>query len=271
MKLAVMEGLYEGGNGVDLIAFAIPNPSKKEYNDNEDAYLFPPISIPKGLSWMSFGDPDSYVPGIKELIEGGYPMPNGETAISFTEKQAKGKAAFSALENYKAAKANNDTVTAASELTKLYANYNYFGYGYLDNHQEIIPNIQMVYWSFHIMVYLGGYFIAFFIAMIFFVYRKTLAKQKWFLWIAVISIPLPYIAGQAGWIVAEVGRQPWTIQDILPLKAAVSAVSSTSVMTTFFLFLILFTALLIAEVGIMLKQIKKGPEDHDPQDSDDLH
>lgn len=269
MKLAVMEGLYEGGNGVDLIAFAIPNPSKKAYNDNEDAYLFPPIGIPKGLSWMSFGDPDAYVPGIKDIIEGGYPLPNGETALSFAEKQDRGKAAFSAINDYRAAKQKNDTVTASEELKKLYANYQYFGYGYLDNPEELIPNIQIVYWAFHIMVYLGGYFIVFFIAILFFLYRKNLARQKWFLWIAVISIPLPYIAGQAGWLVAEIGRQPWTIQDILPLKAAVSAISTGSVITTFVLFLVLFTALLIAEIGIMVKQIKKGPDAHGSEDSNE--
>ena len=79
--------------------------------------------------------------------------------------------------------------------------------------------------------------------------------QKVCLW----SIPLGYIAGQAGWIVAEVGRQPWAIQDILTTSASISKLATSSVQTTFFLFLILFTILLIAEVGIMVKAIKKGP------------
>ena len=63
--------------------------------------------------------------------------------------------------------------------------------------------------------------------------------------------------GQAGWIVAEVGRQPWTIQDLLPVQAAVSSVQTSSVITTFALFFIMFTVLLIAEVRIMVKQIKR--------------
>jgi cytochrome d ubiquinol oxidase subunit I len=62
--------------------------------------------------------------------------------------------------------------------------------------------------------------------------------------------------------VAEVGRQPWAIQDVLPLQAAVSSVSSGSVMTTFIMFAVLFTALLIAELRIMFKQIKKGTDGH---------
>jgi cytochrome d ubiquinol oxidase subunit I len=71
---------------------------------------------------------------------------------------------------------------------------------------------------------------------------------------------LGYVAGEAGWMVAEIGRQPWAIQDILPVQVAVSSISAESVRLTFFLFLILFTSLLVAEIGIMVKQIKKGPE-----------
>jgi cytochrome d ubiquinol oxidase subunit I len=68
------------------------------------------------------------------------------------------------------------------------------------------------------------------------------------------------MASQAGWIVAELGRQPWTIQDLLPVGAAVSEIESGAVQVTFWLFAILFTLMLIAEITIMLKQIRKGPE-----------
>ncbi len=75
------------------------------------------------------------------------------------------------------------------------------------------------------------------------------------------SIPLGYIAGEAGWIVAEVGRQPWAIQGMLPVGIASSHIDTISVMITLGLFAIIFTALLIAEVKIMLKQITIGPEE----------
>ena len=78
--------------------------------------------------------------------------------------------------------------------------------------------------------------------------------------VALVTIPLGYIATQTGWIVAEVGRQPWTIQDLLPVGAAVSGLEVGSVRTTFFIFAILFTVLLIAEIGIMLREIRRGPE-----------
>ena len=77
---------------------------------------------------------------------------------------------------------------------------------------------------------------------------------------AIALIPLAYIASECGWLVAEFGRQPWTIQDMLPTWAAVSDLQSSSVMITFFLFLILFTLMLAVEINILLKQIQKGPE-----------
>jgi len=76
----------------------------------------------------------------------------------------------------------------------------------------------------------------------------------------VLMVPLAYIASESGWLVAEFGRQPWTIQDMLPTWAAVSDLSAGSVALTFFLFLILFTTMLAVEINILLKQIKKGPE-----------
>ncbi len=261
MKLAVMEGLYEGSHGEGLIAVAIPNPDKKSYNDGIEPYIFD-IKIPKALSLMGYNDFDAFVPGIKDIVEGGYELPEGGKALSFTEKQTKGRTAIQALADYKIAKKAGNETEAARFKEVLRENYAYFGYGYLETPEQLIPNIPMVFWAFHIMVYLGGYFILLFTAVLFFLYRKNLESKKWFLWTCVWSIPLAYIAGQAGWIVAEMGRQPWTIQDVLPVQAAVSAISTNSVIITFFLFLILFTALLIAEIRIMLNQIRKGPGSH---------
>jgi cytochrome d ubiquinol oxidase subunit I len=112
------------------------------------------------------------------------------------------------------------------------------------------------------MVALGFYFIALFALVLFFSYNNKIEKKKWLLWVSLWSIPLGYVAGELGWAVAEVGRQPWAIQDVLPVQAAITHISSDSVMITFVLFAVLFTALLIAEIRIMLKQIQKGPEAH---------
>ena len=91
-------------------------------------------------------------------------------------------------------------------------------------------------------------------------FKKNISNHKWLLIASIICVPLAYIASESGWIVAEMGRQPWTIQDMLPTWAAVSDVNSNSVALTFFIFLILFTTMLAVEISILLKQIKKGPE-----------
>jgi len=140
-------------------------------------------------------------------------------------------------------------------------NMPYFGYGYIKDPNSIVPNVWLSFWSFRVMVGLGMYFIAFFILILVLAWKHQLSKASWLHWIALWSIPLAYIASQAGWIVAEVGRQPWAIQDLLPVNAAISRLETGSVQTTFFIFLIMFTVLLIAEIGIMLKAIKKGPEE----------
>ena len=107
---------------------------------------------------------------------------------------------------------------------------------------------------------MGGYLILLFLAIWILHRRSTFLQMRWLHLVALWSIPLAYIAGQAGWVVAEVGRQPWAIQDILPTIAGISRLETTSVQTTFFLFLILFTVLLIAELRILIKAIQAGPE-----------
>ena len=288
MKLAAMEGLYEGKEGAGLIAVAVPNPNKKSYDDSEDPFLMK-IEIPRALSLLGYNDLDAFVPGIKDIIAGGYTLPDGSTALSFKEKQSRGKAAIAALGDYQkvmtekkeidiqlaeaeekgdienlakyTAISSQHATNAEMYKARLKENYPFFGYGYLDTPEQTIPNIPITFWSFHIMVMLGGFFIALFAGLIFFMWRKNLTKQKWMLWITVWSVPLVYICTQAGWVVAEVGRQPWTIQDLLPVQVAISALSPQSVIITIGLFFALFTALLVAEIRIMLNQIKKGPEE----------
>jgi len=262
MKLAAMEGLYNGQEGTELVAFGILNPEKESYNDSINPYVFK-IGIPNLLSFLGYRDMNAFVPGVNDLIKGGFDTENG-VALSFYEKQEKGKIARQALADYKTAKNANDEVTANLHKEKIEANFDYFGYSYLDKPEQTIPNVPLTFYSFHLMVMLGMYFIALFgvFTLLSFVKKWKLENINWLLWIALLSIPLGYLASQLGWIVAELGRQPWTIQDLLPVNAAVSSVSSQSVQITFFLFLTLFTALLIAEIRIMFKQIKKGPSLH---------
>ncbi|MEG1749723.1 MAG: cytochrome ubiquinol oxidase subunit I [Tannerellaceae bacterium] len=259
MKLAAMEGLYEGGTHVGLVAIGALAPTDGDALPVNNPFLFR-VEIPHMLSILAERKADGYVPGINNLIQGGYTTHNGTPALSAAEKIEKGKIAITALSDYRKAVKAKDEVAAQTCRLLLDENFPYFGYGYIKNPTDLIPHVGLVFYSFRVMVIVGGYFILLFILALVWSNRRKFADSKWLQWTCLWSIPLAYIAGQAGWIVAEVGRQPWAIQDILPTSASISKLDPSSVQLTFFIFLVLFTVLLIAEVGIMLKAIKKGPE-----------
>lgn len=263
MKLAAMEGLYNGKTEAGIVAIGIPTPGK-EFDDDKEEFVFK-FEIPQLLSFLGFGDTEAFVPGVKDLMEGGfeYTDENGEKqiAISAVEKIEKGKLAINALEEYKDAMEVEDAEKQAESLKIFNENFKYFGYGFLNDPKSIIPNVPLTFYSFHIMVGLGFYFIILFVAVIILIFRGKLVEKRWLLRLAIFTIPLAYIASMSGWIVAEFGRQPWTIQDLLPAVAAVSQIDASAVQITFWLFTVIFTALLIAELKIMIKQIKIGPKE----------
>jgi cytochrome d ubiquinol oxidase subunit I len=128
----------------------------------------------------------------------------------------------------------------------------------LEKPEDAVPNVPIVFYAFRIMVILGSFFIAFFLINLWL--TKKQQYPQWWLMLTILSVPLIYICSQSGWIVAEVGRQPWTIQDLLPVNAAISGNEVSNVITTILVFFSLFTVLLIAELKIMFKIIKQGPE-----------
>ena len=138
-------------------------------------------------------------------------------------------------------------------------NMKYFGYGHIKNAEDVVPPVALSFYSFHIMVALGTWFTLLFAIVLFFLSKRDIMKYPIILKLALWSIPLGYIASEAGWVVAEVGRQPWAIQDLMPVGIAATKIATTNVMISFFIFAILFTVLLIAEIKIMTKQIKIGP------------
>lgn len=262
MKLAAMEGLYHGHEGQSLAAVAILNPDK-EWNNDEDEYLFE-IAIPKGLSILGRHDMNAFIPGITDIINGVDINAEGDTinTVSYAERIAMGKRAQEALKAYGIAREAGDSATMASSLTTLRENYPFFGYGYFKSVDEAIPLVGLTFVMFRVMVVLGSYFLLFFIVVLFLAYKSTLLqKATWLQWIAICSVPFMWICSEAGWAVAEVGRQPWTVQDLLPTIASVSAVPASSVIITFWLFALIFTVLLVAEVSIMCRQISKHSTD----------
>jgi cytochrome d ubiquinol oxidase subunit I len=254
MKLAASEGLYDGANGAGLVVAGILNPEKRP-GDNTNSFLHE-IKIPGLLSLLANREPGSFVPGINDLVYG-----NREHGIMGIDKKIeKGKIAVELLSQYKTARKEKNKNRAEIALTNFKKYEEYLGFGYLQNPEEAVPPIGLTFYSFHIMVALGILFPVIFLLYLYYTCKDTIAGKKWLLRFGLFSLFLGYVASQAGWIVAEVGRQPWTIQNILPVSVARSNLTTGTVQTTFFLFLFLFTILLIAEIRIMLKQIQIGPE-----------
>lgn len=270
MKLAAMEGLYKSQAGTPIIAIGLLNPGKsiKDIGENptkynsEDPFIFK-ISIPQGLSLLVDRKTNTFVPGIEDILNGGYTYLNKDgiekIAPPVAERIIMGKASIEGLSLYQKARIAGDEEGKSLAYKQMMDNFDHFGYGYINKPEDIVPNVPLTFYAFHIMVILGGYFLLFFAITIYMENKAIIAKHRWFLKLAIISVPLVYLCSQAGWIVAEVGRQPWTIQDLLPVGAAVSGVNPGAVQSTIIIFFVLFTALLIAELGILFKVIKKGP------------
>ena len=248
MKLAAMEALYDGGNGQGLTAIALVNPFEQpDYAASEEHPL--KIEIPKALSFLATRDLDGYVPGVNDLLK------------ESDEKIRRGNDAITALKEYR----QKDTpAERKAELQKtIQENMPYFGYGYVKDKADLVPYIPLCFYAFRVMVGLGTLFLLFFVVVVFLAWRKDIASPKLRLlhMAAIALLPLGYICSESGWLVAEFGRQPWAIQDMMPTWVGVSNIGSSSVMLTFFIFLALFTTLLAVEISILLKAIKQGPEE----------
>ena len=266
MKLAAMEGLYKGSKGAPLIAIGKPKHKSQKglvkaieedlKGKNQTDVEIEGFEIPYGLSILAFNDPNAFVPGIKDLVEG-----NPEEEIpSYKERIQSGKIAIEALAAYKKAKKSGDEEQAAKELKIMQEHFKDFGYGYFygQDINELIPPVTITFLSFHTMVILGTWFLVFFWLIYRSIMKNNIEKKKWLLRLGLLGLPFGFMAQELGWITAEAGRMPWVIQDLMPTMVAVSHIETTGVMITFALFFIVFTALLIAEIKIMTTTIKKG-------------
>jgi cytochrome d ubiquinol oxidase subunit I len=274
MKFAAIEGLFEGQENAPFSIIAFDRLTNNPERPHEREEIFS-LGVPGMLSFMATWDFNAFIPGINDLIEG-----NEEQGImSAFERARRGRVAQNTLRELRDARDVNPAEHA--RLRALFENetwqYNYlqhFGYGYFyhedinvfrQNVARLVPNVPLNYWSFRIMIGLGFVFILVLALIGWWAHKDKLDLEHkgraFFYRLAIICIPLVYIATWAGWAVAEVGRQPWVVQDLMPTFAATSQIEVGAVKTTFFLFLITFTVLLIAALKIIFTQIKKGPKE----------
>lgn len=260
MKLAAMEGIYDGANRQGFTVVGILNPEVKPgVATEQDPFLFH-IEVPGVLSFLCDRDIDTFVPGINDLLSGRRADNEGNEYFvpSVADRMESGKLAHEALRAFDAAHASGDEAamqTATAEINTRYAD---FGYGYLDTPADAVPPVGLTFYSFHIMIIFGSYLLLFFVmAWLMLYWHPKWLDMKWLLWAGMATVFVAWICSESGWITAEIGRQPWLIEGVLPRQAAISSLSSASVMLTFSLFALFFTLLLIAEVSIMVNVIKK--------------
>ncbi|HSI39745.1 MAG TPA: cytochrome ubiquinol oxidase subunit I [Xanthobacteraceae bacterium] len=254
MKIAAMEAMWETEPApAGLTLFALPGTDGNRLE----------VKIPYVLGLIGTRSLNTELPGIRPLVA------HAETRIR------RGIAASASLDAVRADPAN------AAARAAFAANWHDLGYGLLLKRYrddianatpeqialaaaDTVPNVAVMFWSFRIMVGLGLYMIAFFALAFLLSVRHRLGESRVLLRIALLSLPAPWIAAEAGWLVAEYGRQPWAIEGVLPTFYAASGLTLTDLAISLGFFLTLYTVLLAIMVMLMLKTIKHGPLTHDP-------
>ena len=252
MKIAAIESAWETEPApAGFTVFGIPN--EKEHRTDYE------VRVPWMLGLIATRSISEVVPGIKQLV-------------AETEQHIRsGLLAYDALEKYRADRSN------AVLRTSLESHVDDLGYALLlkkirpdvaaATDSEItqaawstVPAVSPLFWSFRVMVGLGFFFIGLFVVAFYLASRRRLDHHRLFLWIALFTLPLPWLAAELGWYVAEVGRQPWVIEGVLPTFLAVSSISAGNVLFTLVGFVVFYSTLAIIDVYLMAKTIRIGPD-----------
>ncbi len=258
MKLAAIEAMWKTAPApAPFTLFAVPDVAAQQ-NHFE-------IKIPWALGIIATRSFDTPVQGIDELVA------RAQTRIK------SGIVAYDALERVKAnrrdTKARTDLETHAHDL----------GYALLlkryvsdprkaDDAQiakaaaDTVPGVVPLFWTFRIMVALGFYFIALFAAAFYYTSKLDFSRT-WLLRLFLWSLPLPWLAAELGWFVAEYGRQPWAIDGVLPTFLASSSVSLAQILFTLCGFVLFYSSLAVVDFILMRKYVRMGPVEALGQDS----
>jgi cytochrome d ubiquinol oxidase subunit I len=127
--------------------------------------------------------------------------------------------------------------------------------------RDTIPNVSIVFWSFRVMVGFGLLMLGYTVLATLMTLANKVERQRWFQRVSVLMIAVPFLACEAGWLVAEVGRQPWTVYETLPTWLSVSTHSEAYMIFSLSGFILLYTIFAIIEMFLMLYFIRKGPDE----------
>jgi len=254
MKLAAIEGMWE--------THAAPAPfTVIGFPSLQDRETRAAVQIPWLLGLIATRSIGGVIPGINDLVA------DGEARIR------KGISAYDALQRLQR---DRHDATARADLEKADRD---LGYALLlrRNVQDprtatpeqireaawsLVPNVPVLFWSFRIMVAIGVFQILLFAVAFWFASKRTLDRHRWLLWLAVFSLPLPWIAAQLGWIVAEYGRQPWIIEGVMPTFLGASMITAGNVWMSIVGFVVFYTGLAIVDLVLMIKYIRIGPSEY---------
>ena len=250
-KIAAMEAMWEtepAPAGLKLIAGINESEMKNDWE----------IEIPWVLGLIGTRSIDKQLPGVKDIL-----VENRARIVS-------GIAAVKALEAVRA-DAGDEEAKATLErhmsdlgfgllLRKYVADMDQVTPEIIDRAaRDTIPRVAPMFWAFRVMVALGFWFLALFGTALWFSVKGDFADRRWLLRAALWSLPLPWVACEVGWFVAEYGRQPWTIYGVLPTHLSVSTLSVSSLYGSLAGFVGFYTLLLIVEMFLMVKFARLGP------------
>jgi cytochrome d ubiquinol oxidase subunit I len=252
MKIAAIEAMWETEQPpASFTLFGFPDVAHRTTHAA--------IHIPWVLGLIATRSLDTPVPGINPLVE------DGRARIQ------NGILAYAALQKLRAdprdAQARADLQAHVADL----------GYGllllrYLQDPaqataadidkaaQSLIPNVFVLFWAFRLMVLLGFYFIALFAVSFWLASTRRLERYRGYLRLAFWTLPLPWVAAEVGWIVAEYGRQPWAIDGVLPTFLGASPVPVYNVALSLTGFVVFYTTLAVIDAFLMLRMARRGPE-----------
>jgi cytochrome d ubiquinol oxidase subunit I len=254
MKIAAMESMWHTEAApAPFVLFGVPD----ERNRTTSAE----IKVPWMLGLIATRSIDKEVPGIYELV-----------ALA-RERIRHGLPAYAALQTLRI-DPKNATARDVLENTAADLGYALLLRRYVSDPAQAtaaqidqaawdtVPSVGWLFWSFRIMVGLGLFFIALFAYGFYQATRRRYEASPWFLKLALFSLPLPWIAAELGWFVAEHGRQPWAIEGVLPTFLAVSPIATADVVLSLSGFVLFYSVLAVVDLFLLIKYIRMGP--HDP-------